>query len=90
MISILMKSLSEASETESSCSEDNFECCAQTAVSTRKRKLVMTKENCLLGDKLRMSLRQQSGVINATAAALGEPFSGISHVTAYRHRIKFR
>ena len=56
----------------------------------KKRKSVMSQENCLVGDKLRMSYRQQAGVVNATVSALGEDSSRIHHSTVYRNRKKSR
>jgi len=74
----------------SNSSEDDLESRATATKHDMKRKFVMTQENCVVGDKLRMSLRQQTRVVNATATALGEASSSISHVTAYRHRKKSR
>ena len=56
----------------------------------KERKSVMSQEDCLVGDKLRMSCRQQAGGVNATVSALGEDFSRVHFSTVYRNRKKSR
>ena len=40
-------------------------------IRRKKRKSLMPWENYLVGDKLRMSYRQQAGGVNVTVSALG-------------------